>query len=80
MQSCEPGHYRIRLAGQLDPSWAEWFAGFELRHRGSETWLTGWVVDQAALHGLLARVRDLGVPLLSVARLPRPAQPRKDER
>ena len=66
----EPPQYQIRLQGHLDPQWTEWFEGlaFELTQDG-ETLLTGPVVDQPALHGLLKKVRDLGLPLLSVNRL-----------
>ncbi len=60
-------HYRIRVRGQLDQGWATYFAGLELTHRrDGTTQLRGPVADQAALHGLLQRVRDLGLPLLSV--------------
>ena len=66
----EPGLYEIRLKGHLDDRWADWFEGltFTLKDNG-DTLLTGPVVDQAALHGLLRNVRDLGVPLLSVKRV-----------
>lgn len=64
------GRYEIRVEGQLDQSWSDWFDGFTLTSVGDgTTTLTGSVVDQAALHGLLGRVRDLGVPLISVNRL-----------
>lgn len=63
----EPGQYEIRLAGHLDQRWAEWFDGLSLtRHSDGTTVLQGPVVDQAALHGLLQKVRDLGLPLVSV--------------
>jgi hypothetical protein len=62
--------YRIRLQGELDPSWSEWLDGLPVRHANrGETELCGPVRDQAALHGLLAKIRDLGLPLLSVERL-----------
>jgi hypothetical protein len=59
--------YEIRLAGYLDPSWRDWFAGFTLTN-GADGFLslTGPVIDQAALHGLLRRVGDLGVTLISI--------------
>jgi hypothetical protein len=64
------GPYEIRLAGQLDPRWASWFDGLALTHEPSGiTVLRGDIADQAALHGLLQRVRDLGLPLVSVTRL-----------
>ncbi len=66
----EPGLYEIRLKGHLDPQWAGWFGDLRLTlEDDGATRLTGPVVDQAALHGLLRKVRDLGLPLLSVVRL-----------
>ena len=59
--------YEIRLAGLLDARWAARFDGLALRHEADGTSvLSGPIVDQAALHGLLQRVRDLGIPLVSV--------------
>jgi hypothetical protein len=59
--------YAIRIKGQLHEQWATWFAGMILTFEASgETLLTGPVVDQAALYGLLRKVRDLGMPLISV--------------
>ena len=66
----EPGRYEIRLQGHLEPRWAAWFEGLRLtRERDGSTLLSGPVVDQAALHGLLRKVRDLGLPLVSVTRV-----------
>ena len=66
----EAGQYAIRLNGHLDERWAAWFDGLTLtRLRDGTTVLHGPVVDQAALHGLLQKVRDLGLPLVSVARV-----------
>jgi hypothetical protein len=63
----EAGRYEIRLKGHLDTRWAAWFDGMTLTHDGDGTTLIhGPVVDQAALHGLLAKVRDVGLPLVSV--------------
>jgi hypothetical protein len=63
----EPGRYEIRLQGQLDQRWSDWFGGFTLTHQSDgTTTLTGVVVDQAALHGLLRRVGDLGITLISL--------------
>jgi hypothetical protein len=62
-----PGHYEIRLKGHLAARWAAWFDGLSLTHElDGTTILAGPVVDQAALHGLLQRVRDLGLPLIAV--------------
>ncbi len=63
----QPGWYEIRLKGRLDARWAAWFDGLSLTHEGDGTTvLHGPVVDQAALHGVLQKVRDLGLPLDSV--------------
>jgi hypothetical protein len=60
-------HVEIRVEGHLDPTWAEWLDGFTLTHTGQgETVLTGEVKDQAALYGLIAKLRDLGAKLVSV--------------
>jgi hypothetical protein len=63
----QPMVYQIRLKGQLDARWTDWFGGMavDLTEEG-DTLLTGPVADQAALHGLLRKVRDLGIPLVSV--------------
>jgi len=59
--------YKIRIKGHLDQQWTEWFEGLTITlEDNGDTLLTGNVVDQAALHGLLRKVRDLGMPLLSV--------------
>ncbi len=63
----EPGFYEIRIKGHLDNRWADWFEGLTITlEENGETLLTGPVTDQAALHGLLRKVRDLGLPLVSV--------------
>jgi hypothetical protein len=69
--------YEVRLEGRLDARWAAWFDGLRLSHeRGGVTLIQGPIVDQAALHGVLRKVRDLGLPLLSVTRVdPQPQQP-----
>ena len=66
----EPELYEIRVKGHLDDRWADWFGGLTITlEDNGDTLLTGPVVDQAALHGLLTKVRDLGIPLLSVIRV-----------
>jgi hypothetical protein len=63
----QPTVYEIRLKGQLDHQWTDWFGGLAITlQRNGDTLLSGPVVDQAALHGLLRKVRDLGMPLLSI--------------
>lgn len=62
--------FEIRLQGHLDTSWANWFEGMVITlTEDGDTVLTGPVADQAALHGLLKKVRDLGMPLLSVCHI-----------
>ncbi len=63
----QPMVYQIRIKGHLDHHWTDWFEGLTISlEENGETLLTGLVVDQAALHGLLKKVRDLGMPLISV--------------
>jgi hypothetical protein len=72
-QKTDPGKpvvYKIRIRGQLDSQWTDWFSGMTITlEENGDTLLTGPVIDQAALHGLLKQVRDLGMPLVSVNRL-----------
>jgi hypothetical protein len=64
----QPVVYQIRIKGQLDSQWADWFAGLTIiLEDDGNSLLTGPVVDQAALHGLLKKVRDLGMPLVSIS-------------
>ena len=66
----QPMVYQIRIKGHLGGQWTDWFGGLTLTlEDNGETLLAGPVVDQAALHGLLRKVRDLGMPLLSVNRV-----------
>ena len=71
--------YQIRLEGHLGPQWADWFEGLIITGDDGDTLLTGPVVDQAALHGLLRKVRDLGLALVSIHRIPSAEQPRHKE-
>ena len=70
-----PGRYEIRVKGHLDARWAAWFDGLAIAY-GSDgtTVIHGPVADQAALHGLLQKIRDLGLPLISVNHVA-PGQP-----
>jgi len=69
MQTNEGGSYEIRLKGHLNARWADWFDGLTLtRESDGTTLLSGPIVDQAALYGLLGKVRDLGLPLIAVNR------------
>jgi len=62
--------YKIRIEGHLDDQWTDWFGGLTITlEEDGNTLLTGLVIDQAALHGLLKKVRDLGIPLLSVVQV-----------
>jgi hypothetical protein len=66
----KPGIYHIKVKGTLDRKWSDWFDGFDIRYEvEGETLLMGTVRDQAALHGLLTKIRDLGLPLLMVQRI-----------
>lgn len=62
-----PGVYRIQVKGDLDRKWSDWFDGFAITSQPDDTTLlVGTVRDQAALHGVLTKIRDLGLPLLTV--------------
>ncbi len=66
----QPAVYQIRVKGHLDPQWASWFDEMTITlDEDGETLLSGMVADQSALHGLLRKVRDLGMPLISVKRI-----------
>lgn len=67
-QQIKPQCYEIRLKGHLDDRWSDWFESMTITlEEDGNTLLTGSVIDQAALHGLLKKVRDLGLPLVSVS-------------
>ena len=69
----EPMVYQIRIEGHLGPKWTAWFGDVSITlEDNGETLLTGPVVDQAALHGLLRKIRDLGMPLISAIRVKPP--------
>lgn len=66
----KPGIYKIMVKGHLDQKWSDWFDGFSIEFQpDDETLLVGPVNDQPALHGLLAKLRDLGLPILNIERL-----------
>jgi hypothetical protein len=67
-----PVHYEIRVEGALDAGWSAWFDGLRIGADvdGETTTISGPVRDQAALHGLLSKIRDLGLPLIAVRRIP----------
>jgi len=66
-ESSQPAIYRIRIQGQLDSQWADWFEEMTITfEEDGNTLLTGPVIDQAALHGLLKKIRDLGLTLISI--------------
>ncbi|MBN1666820.1 MAG: hypothetical protein JW862_07015 [Anaerolineales bacterium] len=66
----KPAAYLIRIRGGLDPSWSDWFNGFTITYLEGETTLIGSVPDQAALHGVLTKINDLGLALISVTQQP----------
>lgn len=67
--SGDPAQYEIRVEGVLDSRWAAWFGGLHMERDGTQTVISGSLADQPALHGLLARIGDLGLCLISVRRL-----------
>jgi hypothetical protein len=64
-----PARYEIRVDGVLEARWGDWFGGLQLSSDGTQTVISGLLADQPALHGVLAKVRDLGLCLISVRRL-----------
>ncbi len=67
----QKAYYEIKVIGILDQTWSEWFDGFSITYLGAETIMMGEVVDQAALFGVLTKLNDLGLPLMSVIRVGR---------
>jgi hypothetical protein len=65
-----PARYEVRLAGVLDDHWSEWLGGLLLTREGDQTVLSGMLQDQPALHGILDKLGDLGLTVISVRRLP----------
>jgi hypothetical protein len=65
-----PARYEVRVEGVLDGRWSEWFEGLHLQNQSGETILSGALPDQPALHGILDKVRDLGLTIITVRRLP----------
>ncbi len=73
----EPTVYQIRIKGHLGSQWTDWFEGLTITlEEDGDTLMTGPVIDQAALHGVLKKVRDIGLPLISVS----PVQPGQEDR
>ena len=64
----ETGHYDIKVKGSLDSNWSDWFDGMRISYKNGVTTLSGKIVDQAALFGVLGRIRDIGLQLISVNR------------
>jgi hypothetical protein len=65
-----PAGYEVRVQGLLDAPWSQWFEGLQLRSEADQTILSGTLPDQPALHGVLDKVRDLGLSIIAVRRLP----------
>lgn len=65
-----PAYYQITVDSVLDSRWADWFAGLHIENNGNQTTLSGALQDQSALHGVLDQIRDLGLCILAVRRLP----------
>jgi hypothetical protein len=65
-----PARYEVRVEGVLDGRWSDWFQGLRIQNQGGETILTGTLPDQPALHGILDKIRDLGLSVITVRRIP----------
>jgi hypothetical protein len=74
-----PEHYEIRVEGVLGERWTAWFEGLQVSSEGTETLISGPLTDQAALHGVLVKIADLGMHLISVHRVD-PGDARKEVR
>lgn len=70
MSASWPARYEVRLDGALDARWSHWFEGLRIENQGDQTLLSGTLPDQPALHGVLEKVRDLGLSIVTVRRLP----------
>ena len=70
-----PAYYEVRVDGVLDGRWSEWFQGLQIDNQGGETVLSGTLPDQPALHGILDKVRDLGLCIITVRRIPPQEKP-----
>jgi hypothetical protein len=66
----QPTRYLIRIQGTIDATWSDWFGGFTITPQDGETVLEGEVNHQAALHGIFAKINELGLTIISVTRLP----------
>ena len=64
-----PADYEIKVKGKLGHEWSDWFSGITIEYEENMSILRGKLLDQSALHGVIARIRDLGLPLISVKRL-----------
>lgn len=64
-----PAIYQIRVKGILDPSWSDWFDNFSITTQGEETLMEGPVADQAALHGILSKINDLGLAIVTITQV-----------
>ena len=70
-----PARYEVRVDSVLDDQWEDWFGGLRLSNDGAQTVIVGQIPDQPALYGLLTKIADLGLSLISVRRLDEPAAP-----
>jgi hypothetical protein len=70
-----PARYEVRVDGVLDGRWSQWFQGLQIDNQGGETVLSGTLPDQPALHGILDKVRDLGLSIITVRRIPPQEKP-----